>query len=114
MKDRYRALRVVIALLRISAWIVAIFGGLVVVGAAITTTADAGGTPESWLRGMAIIVGGVVALGLLALALFAASAWITLVMDIEHNTRTTAEMVVYLTRLPDAQADSAEVMLPHR
>lgn len=112
MKDRYRALRVVVALLRTFAWIIVIFGGLIVVGAAITTTAEVGGTPQGWLRGLTIIVGGVVAVGLLGLALFAAGALINLLIDIEQNTRAAAEMIAYLTRPADARADSAEVMLP--
>ena len=112
MKDRYRALRVVIAVLRMLAWIVVIFGGLIVVGAAITTTAEVGGTPQGWLRAMAILVGGIVALGLQALALFAACALITLLIDIERNTRAATEMIAYLTRLTEARADPAEMMLP--
>lgn len=89
MRDRYRALRAVATLLRALAWIVAVFGGLVVVGAAITT----GFNVADPIRGLSIVVGGLIAVALQALLLFATSALITLFIDIEHNTRATAEIL---------------------
>lgn len=94
MRDRYRALRAVATLMRVFAWIVAVFGGLVVVGAAITTGLDIANP----LRGLSILIGGLIAVALQALMLFAASALITLFIDIEHNTRTTAEILAGTTR----------------
>lgn len=94
MQDRYRALRAVTTLLRILAWIVAVFGALFMIGAAITTGFDAGDP----VRGLTIVIGGLLAVGLQALVLFAASALLTLLMDIEQNTRATAEMVANATR----------------
>lgn len=89
MRDRYRALRAVATLLRAFAWIVAVFGGLVVVAAAITTGFDVANV----VRALSILVGGLIAVALQALLLFAASAMITLFIDIESNTRTTAEIL---------------------
>jgi hypothetical protein len=89
MRDRYRALRAVATLLRVFAWIVAVFGGLVVVAAAITTGFDVANV----VRALSILVGGLIAVALQALLLFAASAMITLFIDIESNTRTTAEIL---------------------
>lgn len=98
MRDRYRALRVVVAVLRVFAWIVAVFGTLVVVGAALTTATEGGGGVRDWTRGLSIVVGGILVVGLQTLLLFAASALITLFIDIERNTRATAEMIAHLAR----------------
>jgi hypothetical protein len=68
-----------------------------VAGAAITTGADTA-TVEGSVHGLVILVGGVLAVGLQALVLFATSALITLFMDVEHNTRATAEMVATLAQ----------------
>ena len=96
MHDRYRALRAVATLLRVFAWLVAVFGGLVAVGAAITTGFDAGDP----VRGLAILVGGALAVAFQALMLFAASALLMVFIDIEQNTRATAEMIATLTHPP--------------
>jgi hypothetical protein len=103
MRDRYRALRVVVTLLRAFAWIVAIFGTLVVIAAALTATAEGGSGPQDWLRGLGIAGAGVLAVALQALVLFAASAMITLFIDIEQNTRATAEMMAHLMRPTDTE-----------
>jgi hypothetical protein len=97
MKDRYRALRVVTTLLRGFAWLVAVFGTLVVIAAALTSASEGGGGMQDWMRGLGIAVGGILAVALQALVLFAASAMITLFIDIEQNTRATAEMMARLT-----------------
>lgn len=89
MHDRYRALRVVAVLLRACAWVVAVFGGLIVVAAAINT----GFAVADPLRGLSIVVGGLIAVALSAVVLFAASALVTLLIDIEQNTRATAEIL---------------------
>jgi len=94
MRDRYRALRAVATLLRVLAWIVAVFGGLVIVATAITTGFNVGDP----MRGLSIIVGGLVAVAVQALMLFAGSALIMLFIDIEQNTRATAEMLASTTQ----------------
>ena len=98
MRDRYRALRLLVAVLRIAAWIVAVFGSLVVFGAAITTATAGGGGVRDWARGLSVVVGGILVVALQALLLFAASALITLLLDIERNTRATAELLARLAR----------------
>jgi hypothetical protein len=94
MNDRYRALRAVALLLRVLAWIVAVFGGLFVAGAAIVTGFDAGNP----VQGLTIAVGGTLAVALQALTLFAVSALISLFIDIEQNTRAAAEMIAHLSQ----------------
>ena len=98
MRDRYRALRLLVTVLRVFAWIVAVFGSLVVVGAALTTATEGGGGVRDWTRGLSVVVGGILVVGLQTLLLSAASALISLFVDIERNTRATAEMIAGLTR----------------
>jgi hypothetical protein len=103
MKDRYRALRAVVALLRGFAWIVAVFGTLVVVGAALNTATEGGGSVRDWMRGLSVVVAGILVVGLQTLLLSAAGALITLLVDIERNTRATAEMFTHLIRPTDTE-----------
>ena len=98
MRDRYRALRMLVTVLRIFAWIVAVFGSLVVVGAALTTATEGDGGVRDWTRGLSVVVGGLLVVALQTLLLSAASALISLFVDIERNTRATAEMLAHLTR----------------
>lgn len=94
MGDRYRALRAVATILRALAWIVAVFGSLTVIATGIVLGFDAGDV----VGGIGILVGGLLAVAFQALMLFAASALIALFIDIERNTRATAEMLASTVR----------------
>lgn len=94
MDDRYRALRAVATILRVLAWIVAVFGSLTVIATAIVAGFDAGDV----VGGIGIVVGGLLVVAFQTLMLFAASALITLFIDIERNTRATAEMLASTVR----------------
>jgi hypothetical protein len=98
MDDRYRSLRIVATLLRVLAVIVALLGALFVfVGSAM------GGLPAGMpgARGPGITVAtlvGLVVVALYALFLWAAGAMINLFIDLERNTRATADMIANLGR----------------
>lgn len=94
MGDSYRALRAVATILRVLAWIIAVFGGLTVIATAILVGFDA----EDVVGGVGIVVAGLLVVAFQTLMLFAASALITLFIDIERNTRTTAEILASTLR----------------
>ena len=84
---RYRALETISRILRVLAWVVLVLGGLGVLIAGVIALAD---EPAS---GLAILVGGALYVAFIALALFAYAELIRLMIDMESNTRRTAEAI---------------------
>jgi hypothetical protein len=103
---KYRTLRIVRSLYRVAA--IAVFllsiaiGGLVAVAPILNldyTTGQMTAGPPDIARGIGVLIGGV----LIALSLFAVSEMILLLLDIEENTRETAQLAqqqtLYLERI---------------
>jgi hypothetical protein len=70
-------------------------GGLSLMGSAILVMVGLAAKAESGLRSLS--VAGLIMLLVVPLACFAAAEGIHLLIDIEHNTRTTAELLSKLT-----------------
>jgi hypothetical protein len=84
---RYGVLRAGSRVLGILAWIVLVVGGVVVVVGGAITMAD------GLLRGLLFLVGGALVVAFLSFALVASAELLRLLLDVEHNTRRTAEAV---------------------
>jgi uncharacterized membrane protein len=98
MNDRYRALRIVAILLRVLAVIVALLGVLFVFVGGTMAGLPAGMPGALGARFTVATLVGLVVVTLYALFLWAAGAMINLFMDLERNTRATADMVANLGR----------------
>jgi hypothetical protein len=101
MRVKYRALRFVVGLYRVLAWVVLALGVLAAIGVIIASTTggqSAFGPMMGRMTSMpAGIVGGLVAAllillytALLFVLMWAGSEFVAMLMDIEHNTRETA------------------------
>jgi hypothetical protein len=86
---RYAGLEAISRVFRILAWLVAILGGLAVIGASFGLV----GQERSGEALATLIVGGLL-VALYVLLLLAASEGIKIVIDIEDNTRRTANAVI--------------------
>ena len=86
---RYTGLTTISRIFRILAWIVAILGGLGVIGASFGLVAQ----ERSGEAFATLILGGLI-VALYALMLLAASEGIKLMVDIEDNTRRIANALV--------------------
>lgn len=100
MEDRrYRSLRIVATLLKVLAVIVAVAGGLFVVGGRFGAFGGLTGVPGGLGPGVtASVIVGLLAVALYALFLWASGAMINLFIDLEKNTRATADMLADLGR----------------
>jgi tetrahydromethanopterin S-methyltransferase subunit D len=92
---RYTTLLTIARVLRIVAWVVAILGGLGVIGGTLQTLSD-----ESAGQAFAVLVVGILAVALYTLFFLAAAEGIKLAIDIEGNTRRTAEALTGVGRRP--------------
>lgn len=92
MKKRYRALRIIGVVARIAAWIVLVLGFVVAFIAGIILAIQAGGVAAlaaligTWVAGAIFVI-------VSSLLLFAFSELIYISIDIEQNTRATAEQL---------------------
>jgi len=85
--ERYNALRTVSKIIRILAYVVAVVGGLAVLGITITSLTQGSGLGPALL----VLIGGTLYVAVIALFLFAYAEIISLVIAVEDNTRLTAE-----------------------
>jgi hypothetical protein len=86
---RYTGLEAISRVFRILAWVVAILGGLGVIGASFGLVAQ----ERSAEAFVTLLVGGLI-VALYVLLLMAASEGIKIVIDIEDNTRRTANALI--------------------
>jgi len=103
MQKKYRALRFVVGLYRILAWVVLALGVLGAIAMVIAGAVQGSrGTPSTMMQNLPLmpvgmgLVGGLVAglltlvyAALLFIVLWAGSDFVMMLMDIEHNTRET-------------------------
>jgi hypothetical protein len=85
---RYTTLLTIARVFRMIAWVLAILGGLGVIGGTLQTLSE-----ESAGEAFAVLVVGTLGVGLYTLLLLAAAEGIKLAIDIEDNTRRMAEML---------------------
>jgi hypothetical protein len=83
---RYTTLLTIARVFRIVAWVVAILGGLGVIGGTLQTLSE-----ESAGQAFAVLLVGILAVALYTLLFLAAAEGIKLAIDIEGNTRRAAE-----------------------
>ncbi len=91
---RYTTLLMIARVFRWMAWVVVIVGGLGVIGGTVQTLSE-----ESAGQAFAVLVVGTLIVVLYALLFAVAAEGIKLAIDIERNTRRTAEAVA-ATRPP--------------
>ncbi len=92
---RYTTLLTIARVLRVIAWIVAILGGLGLIGGTLQTLGE-----KSAGEAFAVLVVGTLAVGLYTMLLLAAAEGIKLAIDIEANTRRTAELLTAVKAPP--------------
>jgi len=83
---RYGKLRTIAGIFKVLAWITIIFGGLGILAATVNAADQAGSGAALGL----LVMGGLF-VALYALMFFAAGEFIHLMIDVEGNTRRTAE-----------------------
>jgi hypothetical protein len=86
--QRYASLRTIAGIFTVLAWLVIVLDGIGVVVAVGRMEEPGSESPQIW-----VIVVGALYLALLALYLFAAAAFIRLMINVEENTRRTAELL---------------------
>jgi hypothetical protein len=86
---RYAGLEAISRVFRILAWLVAILGGLAVIGASFGLVSE-----ERSGEALATLIVGGLLVALYVLLLLAASEGIKIIIDIEDNTRRTANALL--------------------
>ncbi|HVL64011.1 MAG TPA: hypothetical protein VM573_02450 [Actinomycetota bacterium] len=94
-ESRYGSLRTIARIFRVLAWITIIFGGLGVLGATVSGAAQ-GASGEA----LVMLIGGGLFVAFYALMFFAMAEFIHLMVDVEANTRRTAEALATAPRPP--------------
>jgi hypothetical protein len=103
MENRYSSLRIVAMVLRLLAVIVAVLGTLFIITSRFGFFADLGasdafGAAPIAAGGIVGLIVGLVAVALYALFLWASGSMIHLFIDLEKNTRATANFIADLNR----------------
>ncbi len=96
---RYTTLLTISRVFRVVAWVLAILGGLGVIGGTLQTLSE-----KSAGEALAVLIVGALGVGLYTLLLLAAAEGIKLAIDIESNTRRTAELLSGSNRPPPPPA----------
>lgn len=95
--QRYGTLRTIAGIFKILAWITIVLGGLGILGATINAAGEVGSGQAFFV----LVLGGLL-IALYALMFFAAGEFIHLMIDVEDNTRRTADAVARSAPPPPA------------